>query len=95
MEGEDGKADAVLLFVENRADQKERQDEAIEATRPGGILWICYPKKTSGMKSDLSRDVVWQIAQPTGWRAVTQVAIDDVWSALRMRPEGEVGSRRG
>lgn len=94
MEAEDGRADVVLLFVESRADQEERQGDAIDAAQPGGILWICYPKKTSRIPSDLSREVVWETVKSTGWRPVTQVAIDEVWSALRMRPQDDVGSRR-
>lgn len=94
MESPHGTGDVVLLFVESRADQESRQGDAVERTQPGGLLWICYPKKTSGVKTDLSRDVVWQTMQSTGWRPVTQIAIDDVWSALRMRPEEDVKSSK-
>ena len=44
--------------------------------------------------TDLHRDSLWEALKPTGWRPVTQVAIDDVWSALRFRPEAEVSRRR-
>jgi hypothetical protein len=47
---------------------------------------ISYPKKTSKAKGDLDRDMVWQAVAKTGLRAVSQVSVDDVWSAIRFRP---------
>jgi hypothetical protein len=60
---------------------------------PNALVWISYPKKTSKVKGDLSRDVIREAMKGVGWRAVSIVAIDDVWSALRFRPAGQVGSR--
>ncbi len=59
--------------------------------RPGpvaGLVWVSYPK---GGASALKRDLLWD-AIP-GWRPVTQVAVDDLWSAMRFRPEAEIGKR--
>jgi hypothetical protein len=66
---------------------------------PNTLVWISYPKKSSGTDTDLSRDVVREAMNGTGWRAVAIVAIDDVWAALRFRPTDQVrscskGSRR-
>ena len=60
---------------------------------PNALVWISYPKKTSKLKGNLSRDVIRKAMSGTGWRAVSIVAIDEVWSALRFRPAGQVGSR--
>ena len=60
---------------------------------PSALVWISYPKKTSGTGGDLSRDVIREAMRGAGWRAVSIVAIDEVWSALRFRPAGQVGSR--
>lgn len=51
-------------------------------------LWIAYPK---GNRSDINRDTLWPIVAEYGMRPIGQVAVDDVWSALRFRPlrEGE------
>jgi hypothetical protein len=57
------------------------------------LVWISYPKKTSKVKGTLSRDVIREAMRAAGWRAVSIVAIDEVWSALRFRPAGQVGSR--
>jgi hypothetical protein len=60
---------------------------------PKALVWISYPKKTSRTGSDLSRDLIREAMSGMGWRAVSIVAIDEVWSALRFRPTGQVGSR--
>ena len=58
----------------------------LKSAAPGALVWITYPKKTSGVESDLSREEVWAAMEGTGWRPVSQIAIDEVWSALRFRP---------
>jgi hypothetical protein len=60
---------------------------------PNALVWISYPKKTSKLAGDLSRDVIRKAMSSAGWRAVSIVAIDEVWSALRFRPAAQVGSR--
>lgn len=51
-----------------------------------GLLWITYPKKSSGLAPGLSRDLIRETLKRMGWRAVTIVAVDDTWAALRFRP---------
>ena len=57
------------------------------------LAWISDPKKTSKLAANLSRDVIREAMSGEGWRTVSIVAIDEVWSALRFRPTGQVGSR--
>src|SRR5260221_14455771 len=52
----EGAFDCVLLFASNMADLARRAPTAIAALRPGGLLWIAYPKKSSKRNTDLSRD---------------------------------------
>jgi hypothetical protein len=82
----DGALDFVQLFIKNRGEYERLGAAALRAVKPDGLLWICYPKKSSGVESDLDRDIVWKMLEPTGLRPVTQIAIDEVWSALRFRP---------
>ena len=89
--GGDPPYDVVLVFAADGSVLEECGGAGIAAVREGGVLWIAYPKKSSSLATDLSRDVVAERMASTGWRAVTQVAIDDDWSALRFRPEDEVG----
>jgi hypothetical protein len=56
---------------------------------PNALVWISYPKKTSKAAGDLNRDVIRQAMDEKGWRAVSIVAIDEVWSALRFRRQAK------
>ena len=85
--------DAVQLFVRTKAELDREAVAAIKAVMPGGLLWISYPKRSSKVDTDLTRDIGWQTLTEAGWTGVAQVAIDDVWSATRFRPAADVGHR--
>jgi hypothetical protein len=76
-------AATALVFAADEATLRE----ALAADGPelvrAGTLWICYPK---GGRSDMNRDTLWPIVAELGLRPITQVAIDETWSALRFRP---------
>ncbi len=84
----------VRFFATSKADIKRSAPILLKHAAPGALVWITYPKKTSGVASDLSREEIWDAMAGTGWRPVTQIAIDAVWSALRFRPAQEVKSRK-
>jgi hypothetical protein len=88
-----GRYDFVHLFVNNREELSRLGPEAINAVKPTAIFWISYPKKTAKTDTDMSRDEGWDVVTGAGFETVAQVAIDDVWSALRFRPAAEVGKR--
>jgi hypothetical protein len=81
-------ADVVHLFARTLVELAEHGAEATAAVKPGGMVWISYPK---GGASELKRDMLHDAI--TGWQPVTQIAIDETWSALRFRPDAEVGKR--
>ena len=81
-----GQAEAVLLFVNSLAEVAERTPKAIKAVKPDGMLWIAYAKGTSKVKTDVNRDKLLVAVQPIGWQPVRQIALDDVWSAMRFKP---------
>jgi len=89
-----GTHDFVQLFAKRRAEIRKAATRLVNAASPGALVWITYPKKTSGVDSDLSREEVWAAMEGTEWRPVAQIAIDEVWSALRFRPKGDVKSRK-
>jgi hypothetical protein len=66
-------ADAVLVFVRNKAELEQHEQAAIEHAADDRLTWIAYPK-AGQLETDLNRDVL------------RQVALDDTWSALRFRP---------
>lgn len=85
--------DFVQVFIKDSEEYARLIPVARAAIRYDGMLWICYPKKTGNIPSDLSRDVVWKRMTGTGLRPVTQIAIDETWSGLRFRPEELVKSK--
>ena len=87
----EGNLDFVHVFAKDLADLEKLAPLAAEAVKRDGLFWVSYPKKSSGVESDLSRDVVWQEVAKAGLRAVTQVSVNDVWSAIRFRPADKVG----
>ncbi len=80
-------ADIIQFFTTQKSDLEERLPVLKSALKPKGILWITYPKGTSGVPSDLSREVIWQMGEPLHLRAVGMVAVDAVWSAFRFKIE--------
>ncbi len=84
--------DVVHLFVRNQAELESQALRAIQLVKPGGLMWISYPKQSSKVTTDLNRDILWRVFPNREWRPVTQISIDEVWSALRFRPQSEVGS---
>lgn len=85
-----GVFDMVHVFVKNKGEVDQYAPKAIQAVRPGGLLWFSYPKKSAKIPTDISRDVGWDVVLNAGWRPVTLISIDDVWSAFRFRPLSEV-----
>jgi hypothetical protein len=87
-----GNFDVVLQFVRNKAEVEKDTPISIKLVKPGGLLWISYPKQSSKVHTDINRDILWKIFPDREWRPVTQISIDEVWSALRFRPKSEVGT---
>jgi hypothetical protein len=88
----DGEFDFVHLFVKNSAQYAEFGPATVRAIKYDGLLWVSYPKRSSKVATDLSRDSMWELLADSGLRPVTQVSIDAVWSAVRFRPTELVGT---
>ena len=91
----EGRFDFVHLFAKNLAELERLGPVAIAAVTYDGLLWMSYPKKSSRVETDLTRDQGWDVMAQAGMRPVTQIAVDDTWSALRFRPEALVGKKSG
>ena len=75
--------DFVLFFVKSQhALEKEFSRHAAQLT-PAGMLWVSWPKKTSGVQSNLNENVVREIGLAKGMVDVKVCAIDEVWSGLK------------
>jgi len=78
-----GRPDRILLFVESRADLARRFPAAARALAIGGGLWIAWPKKASGVPTDLTQDHVRRFGLDRQFVDYKICAIDDVWSGLQ------------
>jgi len=79
------RADAVIVFTANRAELDQLADRFAAPAGRDALTWVAYPK-AGQLGTDLNRDVLAELVRPHGIRPVRQVAVDDVWSALRLRP---------
>ena len=86
-----GTYDFTHLFVKNSQDLMNVIDRVLAAIEHDSLLWISYPKGSSGVETDLNRDSLWEAMLPVGIRPVAQVSVDQVWSAVRFRPVEAVG----
>lgn len=91
----DGKYDFVISFVADQASANAIIPLALAAVRRDSVLWFCYPKGTSKVKTDINRDRGWTLLHEAGWGPVGQAAVDDTWSASRFRPEADVRRKAG
>ena len=79
-----GKLPFIHFFVVDRAVLEKRLPALLRALAPAGALWISWPKKASGVATDITEDVVRAVALPTGLVDVKVAAIDEVWSGLKL-----------
>jgi len=86
-----GKFPFVHLFVQDQLEFQTYLQKAVGAIQYDGILWISYPKKSSTTKSDLNRDILWELMDSTNLRPVQMVSLTETWSAMRFRPGELVG----
>jgi len=75
--------DLAQAFFTRKAELERALPRLRASLAPGGILWLCYPKGKA-LGTDLDRDVVRETAARHRLRTVALVAVDGVWSALRV-----------
>jgi hypothetical protein len=78
-----GRLDVVLFFATRRAELARRFPTLANRLEPDGGLWVAWPKRASGVATDLSFDPVHEIGLANGLVDNKVAAIDDVWSGLR------------
>jgi len=76
--------DLILLFADRAQTLGKKMPDAIERLTQAGMLWIAWPKKSSGVATDITEDVIRRIALPLGVVDVKVCAITDVWSGLKL-----------
>jgi hypothetical protein len=81
--GARGPLDVVLHFTTRRADLERRFEALAGALDPAGGLWIVWPKKASGVPTDLTENVIREIGLAAGLVDNKVCAVDETWSGLR------------
>jgi hypothetical protein len=79
-----GPLDVILFFTKHRAELERRFDALVRALDRAGALWVAWPKGTSGVPTDLTENVVRDIALPKGLVDTKVAAIDETWSGLKL-----------
>ena len=90
-----GRSGWIQAFVRTRAELARIVPACVEALADDGLLWISFPKGTSGIQTDLTRDEGWDSLADAGLKWVMLVSVDATWSAfgLRRHRPGEARQR--
>jgi hypothetical protein len=82
----EGGFDWIQVFVRDQAELKSLYPGILSALKPAGMLWISFPKGTSRIQTDLTRDQGWDILKGSNLKWLTLVSVDATWSAFSLRP---------
>ena len=74
----------VHLFVTKRADLEKRLAALRSKLDDAGVLWVSWPKKASGVPTDVTENTIREVALPLGYVDVKVCAVDDTWSGLKL-----------
>ena len=80
-------ASIVQIFVRDMAALRSRLAE-VGSKLGTAVLWVTYPK--GGVGTDLNRDIIWDYVRTIGYDAVSNISVDEVWSAIRLKAIGPI-----
>jgi len=90
----DGPVDFAMIFVNSASELKKQFPRFSELLAPSGMLWVSWPKKASGVASDLDENEVRRIVLAAGLVDVKVCAVNEIWSGLkfviRVKDRGKV-----
>ncbi|MDP9267679.1 MAG: DUF3052 family protein [Acidobacteriota bacterium] len=75
---------AVLFFTTQRKEVEKLLSRLMKQLTPDGMIWMAWPKKASGVATDLTEDVMREVALPLGLVDIKVCAIDETWSGLKL-----------
>jgi hypothetical protein len=75
--------DLVLLFTKSETKLRKEFPALAQKLCPKGMLWVCWPKKASGVATDINENIVRRIGLDAGLVDVKICAVNDVWSGLK------------
>ena len=74
----------IQFFTRSRAQLEAKLGMLLGALESSGALWVSWPKKASGVATDMTEDVVRETALPVGLVDIKVAAVDEVWSGLKL-----------
>jgi len=84
--------DYIHLFVKNQKSLETKLPQIRSSLLPDGILWVSWPKKSSGIASDITGNTLRSLILPTGLVDVKVCAVNDIWSGLKFMFRKELRS---
>ena len=81
-----GEFDWLQIFVKNKAELDKLVPKVLAALKPESLLWITFPKGTSKIQTDLTRDKRWDALQKADLKWVNLISVNETWSAFALRP---------
>lgn len=84
------KIDFALVFAISKQQLRDILKDVLPALNEDAKLWIAYPKLTSKIVSDLSRDCNWECVAQLGYEGVRMISLDHVWCAMRFKKAEKV-----
>jgi hypothetical protein len=76
--------DAAHVFVTARAELETKLDQLLPLLDPAGMIWVGWPKKASKVPTDVTEDVIREVALPMHLVDVKVCSVDDIWSGLKL-----------
>ena len=77
-------AEFIHFFVKTREDLAQRLTALRKKLDDAGTLWVSWPKKSSGVATDVTEDMIRAVALPLGYVDVKVCAVDETWSGLKL-----------
>jgi hypothetical protein len=78
-----GPLDFAMIFVKTAVDLKKKFSQVAKQLAPAGMLWVSWPKKASGVTTDLTENDVRSIGLQAGLVDVKVCAVNEIWSGLK------------
>ena len=74
----------VHLFTSRRSEMQKKMSILRDKISDNGAIWVSWPKKSSGISTDVTEDVIREIALPLGFVDIKVCAVDQTWSGLKL-----------
>jgi hypothetical protein len=74
----------VHLFTSRQSDLQKKMSILREKISDDGTVWVSWPKKSSGISTDVTEDVIREVALPLGFVDIKVCAVDETWSGLKL-----------